>query len=169
MDAHGLIMAGGRSKRMRATGSNLHKALVHVSGMPMIERNMRYLAQWGFRDFTIAVSANEPQLLAYLQNDGLELATSLSATFRVIVEQEPLGNIGVVRDIAFTESLLVVYVDNLTTLPLGPLTEKHRAAAADLTIAAHLEPVRLDYGELVVEGEMTNRPLGCFVLLRFHA
>lgn len=177
MDAHGLIMAGGRSKRMRATGSNVHKALVPVSGMTMIERNVRYLVGWGFREFTVAVSANEPELIAYLQNDGVDLAASLGARYRMLVEREPLGNIGVVRDIPFTESLLVVYVDNLTALPLGPMAERHRTTAADLTIAAHREPVRLDYGELVTQGdkivEYREKPLryplvssGTYVLSR---
>lgn len=150
---HGLIMAGGRSKRMRATGSKVHKALVHVSGMTMIERNIRYLVGSGFLEFTVAVNADEPELIAYLQNEGLDLATSLGARCSVFVEQEPLGNIGVVREISFAESLLVVYVDNLTTLPLDAMVERHRTTAADLTIAAHREPLRLDFGELVMEGD----------------
>src|SRR5579863_3152645 len=102
VNAHGLIMAGGRSNRMRAAGNTTHKALVHVSGVTMIERNIRYLVGSGFGDFTVAVSANEPELIAYLQNVGLNLAASLGASCRVVVEQEPLGNIGVVRTIPFT-------------------------------------------------------------------
>ena len=153
MKADALIMAGGRSKRMRASGRKTHKALVRVLGMTMLERNMRYLIDSGFRDFTVAVSADEAELIAYLRNDGVNVAASLGAKCDVIVEREPLGNIGVVREIPFTHSLAVVYVDNLTALPLARMTERHRAGALDLTIAAHREPLHLDFGELVLEGE----------------
>jgi NDP-sugar pyrophosphorylase family protein len=152
VNAHGLIMAGGRSKRMRATGGKTHKALVRVLGMTMLERNMRYLIDSGFYNFTVAVSAREAELVAYLRNEGVDVAASLGGRCEIFVEREPLGNIGAVREIPFTETLLVAYVDNLTTLPLAEMTERHHAIEADLTIAAHREALPLDFGELVLEG-----------------
>ncbi len=51
-----LIMAGGRSSRMRASVPR-HKAMVEVLGLSMLERNLIMLAGHGFRDIAIAVNA----------------------------------------------------------------------------------------------------------------
>lgn len=110
-----------------------------------------------------------PSSSLIIQNEGLDLATSLGARCSVFVEREQLGNIGVARAIPFTDSPLVVYVDNLTALSLSEMAQRHRTTAVDLTIAAHREPLRLDFGELVVEGEKfleyrEKSPLSCAML-----
>ena len=63
-----LIMAGGRSERMRAGGSAQHKGLRTVVGMPLIECNLRALLWFGFsRLFVVLEELNliVPQLKAY--------------------------------------------------------------------------------------------------------
>jgi NDP-sugar pyrophosphorylase family protein len=139
-DVDALIMAGGESKRMRRDGESRHKALVPVLGLPMIERNLRYLSEAGFDRITVAVSAREEELIAHLRR----------ASCALLIERSPLGTIGAIREVAFGGELVVVNVDNLTALPLRALVEHHRSQGAQLTIAVHREPLPLDFGEVVV-------------------
>jgi NDP-sugar pyrophosphorylase family protein len=147
-----LIMAGGESKRMRDGGAAKHKALVPVCGVPMIERNLRYVMAAGFRDVVAAVSAREEELLGYVQGAAQDIAREMGGTCAPFVELSPLGTAGAVGQIDFPDDLLVVNVDNLTSLDLAALMDEHRRSGADLTIAAHRHPLPLDFGELVVDG-----------------
>jgi len=150
-----LIMAGGRSERMRVSGE-CHKALVHVLGISLIERNLRMLLESGFSDISVSVRADEAAILAFLDDAGRSLAHSYGGTIATIVEHEPLGTIGAARLAARdVETLLVVNVDNLTTLSLQRFVTHHCDSGAALTIASHVERTTLSFGELrIVDGDV---------------
>jgi NDP-sugar pyrophosphorylase family protein len=146
-----LIMAGGRSERMRASLGPRHKSLVPILGTPMIERNIIRLLSEGIRDVIVSYSAQEPELEDYLQTTCRALVEGSKARFEMIREERPLGNIGVagqLRDRCRT--ILIVYVDNLTTLPLRHLIHSHRWSQAAFTAAVHREQFRMPYGEVRV-------------------
>jgi len=146
-----VIMAGGQSERMRATLGPHHKALVPVLGMPMLERNLCKLLSAGFDDIVVAVSIHEPEIADFVRTRGRALAKAQHATIECLIERQPLGTIGVagaLRDRA--DALLVVNVDNLTALDLKGLVYHHRRAGAAFTIATHLEPFRIPFGEVSV-------------------
>ena len=54
-----IIMAGGRSERMRATLPPDHKSLVRILGIPLLERNLCKLLAEGFRDIVVTMNACE--------------------------------------------------------------------------------------------------------------
>jgi NDP-sugar pyrophosphorylase family protein len=144
-----LIMAGGRSERMRATAGPLHKALVPVAGVPLLERNLRALLCEGFQDIVVAVSKSEPEISKYVDRFNLRNAAESGASVQVLYEAVPLGTIGAAREaIGSAEALLVLNVDNLTRLPLRTFVAFHYQQAASLTIAAHVEPFQIPFGEL---------------------
>jgi NDP-sugar pyrophosphorylase family protein len=146
-----VVMAGGRSARMRATAGPRHKALVTVGGMTLIEFNVRQLVAAGFRDLIVVTAAAEPELTAYVDEYLAPLAATLSASLARRTESAPLGNIGFVGTIdRRVDDALVVYVDNLTTLDLRKLLALHRERGHDLTIAVHEEPFNFPYGVLDV-------------------
>ena len=148
----GVIMAGGRSERMRATHGPAHKALVEVAGLPLIEHNLLALFAVGVTDVVVVHSNCEPEIEAYLHERGAALASRLDARLQTFVEHEPLGNIGVVGALNDGESdALVIYVDNLTSISATELLTRHRQAAAALTIATHLWPLQNPFGELEIE------------------
>jgi NDP-mannose synthase len=153
-----LIMAGGRSARMRATLGQRHKALVCVLGVPMLERNLCQLLSAGFDDILVAISVHEPAIEEYVRTRGQALARAHGATIAGFVEQQPLGTIGVAG--AFrdrSDALLVVNVDNLTALDLKELVHHHRRLGASLTIATHREPFQIPFGEVsVCDGRITQ-------------
>jgi NDP-mannose synthase len=146
-----LVMAGGRSERMRATSGPRHKALTDVGGMTLIERNVLQLGQAGFAEIVVALGAGEAELAQYVRTALVPLARAHGASLRAVVETAPLGNIGFAGTFGGgAGDVLVIYVDNLCALDPRALLEHHRRHRYDLTIAAHEEPFQIPYGELDV-------------------
>ena len=152
MDVVALIMAGGRSERMRATGGPRHKALVRVLGVSMLERNICALLARGFRDIVVAFNASETEIEDWLNRRGIPLACARGATLECLKETQPLGNIGIARALHDrAESVLVTFVDNLTTIDLPAMIRAHFSSGAALTLASHREPFHIPFGELRVD------------------
>ena len=147
----GLIMAGGRSNRMRSTLGPTHKALVPVLGVPMLERNICSFVAKGIRRIIVAINAGETEIEQYLCTRGQAILATVAGTVECLKEEQPLGTIGAVRELRDKCSLLVVTnVDNLTTLDWTEMLLHHRRTGAAMTIAAHLHPFRVPFGELEV-------------------
>jgi NDP-mannose synthase len=149
-----MIMAGGRSERMRAGGSQDHKGLRTVRGAPLIEWNLRGLLGFDFRRLFVAINEREPALADWLATRGLALCRESSSDLEPLVEREPLGTIGAVSLLpADVQNVVVVNVDNLTTLDLRALLRTHLEKEAAATIATHSHPFRMPFGMLEVQGE----------------
>ena len=151
-------MAGGRSERMRATLGPGHKALVPILGVPMIERNLFQLLSLGFREIVVAGSVHEPSIKAYVESRGDQIAEAVGGNLSYHAETLPLGTIGATGVFARRMGpLLVVNVDNLTTLDLRLLVDHHQRTDASLTIATHQEPFQIPFGEVVVvDGQVSE-------------
>jgi NDP-sugar pyrophosphorylase family protein len=148
-----LIMAGGRSERMRAGGSGQHKGLRTVFGMPLIECNLRALIWFGFKRLFVAINRQEDALAAWIDGPGRVLAESQSATLEVLVETQPLGTIGAVASLPREiDDAVIVNVDNLTSLDLRQLARYHRELAGAATIATHHQPFPIPFGMLELAG-----------------
>ncbi len=158
MSGTALLMAGGRSERMRAGGCKTHKALRTICGSSLLQHNLEALFSSGFKNVTVAVNQTEESLLATIK--GLcPLAARRGASLNPLIEQKPLGTIGAARPMSdLIENLLVVNVDNLTDLDLQALFTHHVESQAALTVACHLEPFRVPFGQLEVSG---SRVTGC--------
>jgi NDP-mannose synthase len=148
-----LVMAGGRSERMRAGGSGLHKGLRTVLDAPLIEHNLRALLRFGFTRLFVAVSAREEALMAWVHGHGRFLVESNSATVETLVETQPLGTIGAVAGLPREiDDVVIVSVDNLTSLDLRQLARFHRQHRAAATIATHVQPFPIPFGMLELTG-----------------
>jgi dTDP-glucose pyrophosphorylase len=153
-----LIMAGGRSSRMRASRGGQHKALVKVLGVSMLERNILTLLSHDFREIFLAVGALERSILACARGHCQKLVRANGAKLRLFIEKRPYGTIGAARAIrTSSDDLLVVNVDNLTSLDLTAFLEHHRASKAVLTIATHIEPFQVPFGQVLIkDGEIVE-------------
>jgi mannose-1-phosphate guanylyltransferase/phosphomannomutase len=156
-NAVALVMAGGRGERMRASGGPVSKPLVPVCGVPLLERNLVMLLEAGFRDIYVAVSRQLPEVGRFVQTRGAVLAGSANASVRCLIESQPLGNIGAAAELGgSSRPILVVFADNLIALDLNALLAHHVRSQAVLTVATHLEPFRIPYGEVhIVDGRIT--------------
>ena len=154
--ARAVIMAGGKSERMRASGGSAHKALMRVHDITLLEWNLRLLAFYGFRDVVVAVSRQDPAVAAAAAAVA-ELVKKSGVTVTVYKEPEPLGNIGAAREVIGNASdLLILYVDNLATIDLRNLLDFHRAGKFAMTVASHVEPFQIPFGELTVAGDQVT-------------
>ena len=140
-----LVMAEGRSERMRAHGNPRHKALRLVAGRRLLDWNVQALRYFGFQDIHVAVNAREQELIDYLRR---------RSDLHLLVERAPLGTIGAARCLpAWVSDALVVNADNLTDLDLAALARFHVAHNAAMTIATHEEAVPIQWGRLRVDGD----------------
>ena len=148
-----LIMAGGQSKRMRATLRTSHKALIPVLGVTMLERNLCKLLAAGFRNIVVAVNEHETEIAVEVETRGRDLADVTGASIECFRERQQLGTIGVAREFKDRfDPLLVVNVDNLTALDLAALVDYHQRSEAALTVATHFEPLQNPFGEVSISG-----------------
>lgn len=145
-----LIQAGGKSQRMRRTFGPVHKALVPILGVPILERNLCQLLAAGFRHVIIVTSQAEPEIGDYVAGRGTALASSRGATIECLVEPKPLGTIGAIRLLdAARCPILVTYSDNITALDMRALVAHHEEMSAAMTLATHEFPFRIPFGEVV--------------------
>jgi NDP-mannose synthase len=144
-----VLMAGGRSRRMRASRGPLHKTLVEILGVPLLERNICYVLAAGFRDVVVLVSADEPQVIDFAQSRCAELAGARGAKLECVVEDVPRGTIGGLALLPRrTDSFFVMAADNLTSLDPSKLVDHHHASAAAMTVATHQWSLQVPFGEV---------------------
>jgi hypothetical protein len=137
---------------MRASSGTRHKALVDVLGVSLLERNILTLLSHGYHNIVATVSAQEKALIRVARGRAARLARAGGANFRVHLERRPLGTIGAARTIrANAGDLLVVNVDNLTSLDLTALLAHHQRTKAAMTIATHTEPFPLPFGQVSIK------------------
>ncbi|HEY7302840.1 MAG TPA: sugar phosphate nucleotidyltransferase [Bryobacteraceae bacterium] len=152
MNCLGLIMAGGRSSRMRAGGCATHKALRSVSGVTLLEHNIARLCQSGIKELWLAVSSSEVELRTWAESYGASITATFGGTIRMVREEDPLGTIGAVRCVpACRGNVLVVNVDNLCDLDLRALVQYHIHVDAALTVATHDAFFRIPFGQVIAQ------------------
>lgn len=124
----------------------------------MLERNLCALLSEGFDDIVVCYSGYEGEVEQYLETRGKELVQSRNAALELIREEQPLGTIGGASRLKTRSGpLLVVNVDNLTTMRLRNLVARHVDAQAVLTIAVHREPFQIPFGEVTLrDGEVVG-------------
>ncbi|TKD50152.1 nucleotidyltransferase family protein [Sphingomonas baiyangensis] len=159
-DWTGLIMAGGRGLRMAASGVAGRKPLIMVRGVSLLERNVWMMARAGCTDIRIAIGESDLATERVELNDLAMRASGIGVTIGVVMEDRPLGNFGAATLVGAATDLMVVYADNLTLLDLAALAQAHRQSGGAMTLAAHVEPFRLPYGELDVDAARPGRLRG---------
>lgn len=147
-----LVMAGGRGERMRASLGPTPKPLVRVLGLELLERNLAMLLRTGRRAVAVAVPADTPALGGWVRARGAAIGRAAGARVECLEEARGLGTIGVAARLAGADDVVVVNADNLITLDLHALAAHHRGLGASLTVATHLQPFRIPFGEVVAEG-----------------
>src|SRR5262249_53699544 len=131
------IMAGGGAGRQRPTLWPPPKAPGSVPPGPPPPKKPSTLFAGGVFGGVFSISSAEPSIGEYIEISCRGLADSRGARLEVLWEENALGTIGAARRaIGDADALLVVNVDNLTSLPLRALVNFHSEQDATLTIAA---------------------------------
>lgn len=145
-----ILLAAGRGTRLRSVEPDVAKALVEISGEPLLARQLRYLDRQGISRVVVNAHHLADQVLAYAaEHRG-------SPELVVVVEEELLGTAGGVRNALPAlgeEPFVVLYGDVITDEPLAPLAERHRQSGAAATLAVYESTETDGKGTVMVDDE----------------
>jgi mannose-1-phosphate guanylyltransferase len=119
-----LVLAAGEGSRLRPLTLECPKPMLSVSGKPVLEHTLRWLARHGIRDIAINLHYR-PEVIVNHFGDGAALGVRIFYSY----EDPILGTAGAARKLnGFVGSgpLVVVYGDVLTDLDLTALLAFHQ-------------------------------------------
>jgi NDP-sugar pyrophosphorylase family protein len=129
-----LVLAAGMSTRLAALTGGAPKPLIPVGGVPVLHRNLRWLARHGIAETYINI---------HHRGDEVKRSVGDGSSFGLKVhwseETTILGTAGAAgkleRELSIGGTFLIVYGDNVFGFGLGRLIAEHRAHGALATIA----------------------------------
>jgi NDP-sugar pyrophosphorylase family protein len=128
-----LVLAAGKSTRIRSAVSGRPKPLIQVGGRAVLEWNLGLLAAAGVRDVWINLHYQGEQIQAAI-GDG----SRYDLRVRYSWEATLLGTAGAAKQLERElgqDTFVVVYGDNVTALDLRAMVAQHRQRGALVTIA----------------------------------
>jgi NDP-sugar pyrophosphorylase family protein len=131
MALQAVVLAGGLGTRLRPLTLHRPKPVVPLLNVPFLHHQLAWLAAHGITDVILSVS-HMPEPIRRVMGDGRTAGVRL----RYVVEEEPLGTAGGVRNAAdLVEGRVVVLNgDVLTDMDLGAMLAAHEARRAKATI-----------------------------------
>lgn len=120
------IFAAGKGTRLQPFTLKHPKALAPVNGIPLLERNIRYLQSYGIQDFIINIHHFGQQII-----DFLEEKKHFGANIQISDERQELletgGGLIFAREyLEKEEDFLVMNADILTTLNIRDFIKYHQ-------------------------------------------
>jgi len=140
-----IIMAGGRGERLRPYTDLVPKPLLKVGGIPIIERNVSLLKNYGINNMTIALKYLGSQIQEYF-HDGSSNQINIS----YVEEKEALGTMGALKLVPnfVHEDILVMNSDLLTNIDFEQMYLLYKESDADMVIASTSYEVNIPYAVL---------------------
>ncbi len=129
-----LLLAAGLGTRLRPLTNDRPKALVEVSGMTLLERNIRFLTQQGISEVIINVHHFGEQIIEFVQCHTFDIAVRISDE-----REQLLDTGGALRKAApffkGEEDFLVYNTDVLSDIRIAELLRFHREEKNLATLA----------------------------------
>lgn len=149
-----LIMAGGEGRRLLPLTENMPKPLVEVGGMPLIERQVRKVADAGVSRIYIAVNYLAEMIESHLGN-----GSQYGVEIQYLREEQKLGTAGAVSLIKdpLDGPLLLMNGDVFTSINFQYLLDFHLMHEPLMTVAAIDYHVEIPYGVIKTEGAFAKR------------
>lgn len=112
------MLAGGRGLRLKPVTDYLPKPLVPVAGIPILERQARYLAGHGISKVVVCAGYRAAQI-----RDYIEARKRFGMKMEVLEEKEPLGTGGAAKRAArhLGDPFLLINGDTLTDIDLSEM------------------------------------------------
>lgn len=142
-------MAGGRGTRIAELFPNIPKPLIPVDGMPILEREIRSLAQQGFKDIILTVGYLADKIISYF-GDGSKFGVKI----KYFVEKTPLGNAGALfrlRDKIGDEPFLLLNADAAFDVDFNRMIAFHRQHGGLVTLFTHPNSHPYDSGLIIAD------------------
>lgn len=163
-----VVLAAGAGTRMAPLSNECAKPMLDIAGHSLLRRLTDHLWQQGVRDVLINPGHHGPDLMEnFVAPQGMSVRYyPEGARQNGVWSAAPLGSastlIGLEQHFKALqgEDLLVMCGDCLTDIDIADMLDKHRASAADITIAAKTVPLPMveRYGIIVADeaGRITS-------------
>lgn len=144
-----VIMAGGRGTRIAQLFPNIPKPLIPVDGMPILEREIRSLADQGFKDLILTVGYLAEKIQDYF-GDGSRLGVHIE----YFVERTPLGNAGAlfrIREQLGDEPFFLLNADAAFDVDFKRMLAFHQKHGGLVTLFTHPNSHPYDSGLIIAD------------------
>ena len=130
-----LIFAAGKGTRLKPFTDHHPKALARVNGVPLLERNIKYLQSYGINDFVINIFHFGEQIVEFLKEHD-----HFGANIEISDEKDQLletggGLVFARKFLDFEEDFLILNADILTDLNITEFVEYHQEKKDFATLA----------------------------------
>ncbi|MDQ1098479.1 MULTISPECIES: nucleotidyltransferase family protein [Chryseobacterium] len=130
-----LIFAAGKGTRLKPFTDHHPKALAKVNGIPLLERNIRYLKGFGISDFVINIHHFGNQIVEFLKrNDDFGCRIEISDESEELLETGG-GLVFARRLFDHGEDFLIMNADILTDLNINLFVDYHKKIKDFATLA----------------------------------
>lgn len=144
-----VIMAGGRGTRIAELFPNIPKPLIPVDGMPILEREIRSLADQGFKDLILTVGYLAEKIQDYF-GDGSRMGVHIE----YFVERSPLGNAGAlfrIREQLGDEPFFLLNADAAFDVDFKRMLAFHQQHGGLVTLFTHPNSHPYDSGLIIAD------------------
>ena len=131
-DVEAVVLVGGKGTRLRPLTLSAPKPMLPTAGVPFLAHLLSRIRAAGVRRAVLGTS-----YLAETFSDAFGDGSSLGLELKYVVEQEPLGTGGGIRNVAdhlTSENVLIFNGDVLCGTDLGAVVDTHRRTEADVTL-----------------------------------
>lgn len=130
-----LIFAAGKGTRLKPFTDHHPKALALVNGVPLLERNIKYLQSYGIQDFVINVHHFGDQIVEFLdKNNNFGSKIEISDEKNELLETGG-GLVFAQKFLENEEDFLIMNADILTDLNITDFVEYHKQSKDFVTLA----------------------------------
>lgn len=144
-----IIMAGGRGTRIARLFPDIPKPMIPVDGVPILEREIRSLAEQGFNDIILTVGYLADKIVSYF-GDGRRFGVKID----YYVEKTPLGNAGALfrlRDKIGAEPFLLLNADAAFDVDFKRMLDYHKRKGGLVTLFTHPNSHPYDSGLIIAD------------------
>lgn len=131
-----VIITGGRGERLKPITDKLPKAMIEVSGMPILEHIIYLFKKNGINEFIISVCYLSNKITSFF-GDGSKFGVKIDYIFEK--ENKPLGTAGSIKEAQkyIKDTFIVAYGDILRELNIRKMIDNHRKNKVLATIAVY--------------------------------
>lgn len=130
-----LIFAAGKGTRLKPLTDHHPKAMARVNGIPLLERNIKYLQSFGINDFVINVHHFGQQIVDFLkENNNFNAKIEISDEHAELLETGG-GLVFARRFLDFGEDFLIMNADILTDMNITDFVNYHQKNKDFATLA----------------------------------
>ena len=165
-----LIFAAGKGTRLKPFTDNHPKALAVVNNVPLLERNIKFLQNYGINDFVINVHHFGEQIIEFLQEKE-----NFGAKIEISDEKNELletggGLVFAKKYLQNEENFLIMNADILTDLNITEFVKFHLSHqnVATLAVSDRVSSRKLMFNEDMILKGWVNKTTGETKLSEFN-